>query len=116
MDNPIVLGAILGAVAGVAVTLVRKGKAISSEDARRLVQEGATLVDVRSPSEFSSGHLPGAVNIPVSELTKRSDEIGKTDTPVVLYCRSGARSSRAKKLLAAAGFSAVHDLGPMHRW
>ncbi len=43
-------------------------------------------------------------------------ELGRKDRPIVLYCHSGNRSGRAKRLLQGAGFTSVHDLGPMSRW
>lgn len=83
--------------------------------ARRLVSEGALLIDVRTGMEYRQGHLDGAINIPVDELNRRSDEVPR-DRPVVLYCRSGARSSRAARMLLGEGITDVHDLGPMTAW
>lgn len=83
--------------------------------ARALVAEGATLLDVRSAGEFGIGHLPGAINIPVEQLPHRAGEID-ADRPVVLYCRSGARSARAARTLIAHGLERVHDLGGIGRW
>jgi rhodanese-related sulfurtransferase len=74
---------------------------IRGEEARRLV---------------SSGHLPGAGSVPVQELDRRMDEVGPRTRPVVVYCRSGMRSARAARMLRAAGFTAVRDLGAMRRW
>jgi len=85
-------------------------------EARRLVAGGARLVDVRSPEEFADGHLDGAVNIPVGQLEARLTEVGPKDVPVVVYCRSGHRASRARELLLAAGFKEVHNLGPKSYW
>ena len=96
--------------------LFRQGGDTSGAQARELVQAGARLVDVRTPAEFASGHLPGAINIPVQELGDRLAELQPKDTPVVLYCRSGRRSSSAARTLKSAGFAAVHDLGSMGRW
>ncbi len=84
--------------------------------ARELVAGGAALIDVRSPGEFASGHIEGAKNIPVGEIGARTSEVGAKDAPVVVYCRSGARSGSAKSTLEAAGFTQVHDLGAMSRW
>ena len=89
---------------------------VSGAEARRLVASGARLVDVRTEGEFAAGHVPGAVNIPVQELGRRVGELEPKDRPVVLYCRSGSRSSRAAHMLRSAGFSHVHDLGGMSRW
>lgn len=88
----------------------------SPAEARRHVEAGALLVDVRSPEEFASGHLPGAVNIPVEELPKRLEELGSPEEPLVIYCRSGMRSSRAERLLKERGFQRIVNLGPMSAW
>ncbi|RKH71582.1 rhodanese-like domain-containing protein [Corallococcus aberystwythensis] len=85
-------------------------------EAHQRVEAGATLVDVRTPEEFAAGHLPGAVNIPVDELPQRLAELGSPEKPLVLYCRSGARSSRAELLLKERGFQDVFNLGPMSAW
>jgi phage shock protein E len=82
---------------------------------KSLVADGAQLLDVRTPGEFSAGALPGAVNIPVSELEARLDEVSR-DRAVIVYCRSGARSGRASNTLQSAGFAQVHDLGAMAAW
>jgi len=47
---------------------------VSSEEAHRLVAEGSVLVDVRAPREFAAGHLPGAINFPVDEVKRRTEE------------------------------------------
>lgn len=82
--------------------------------ARELVTSGALLVDVRTPGEFESGHLDGAVNIPIASLESRLAEIPR-NKPVVVYCAAGSRSSRAAGILDAAGYQ-VSNLGPMARW
>ena len=83
--------------------------------ARKLVADGAQLLDVRTGVEFRQGHLDGALNIPVDQLNRRMDEVAR-DRPVVIYCRSGARSSRAARMLQGEGITDVHDLGPMTAW
>ncbi|MCS6915911.1 MAG: rhodanese-like domain-containing protein [Myxococcales bacterium] len=89
---------------------------MTGSEARRLVSAGALLVDVRTPEEWASGHLKGAINIPLQELEQRLAELGSRDRSIVLYCHSGNRSSQARRLLERAGFSAVYDLGAMSRW
>ncbi|TQF15109.1 rhodanese-like domain-containing protein [Myxococcus llanfairpwllgwyngyllgogerychwyrndrobwllllantysiliogogogochensis] len=86
------------------------------DEAHRWVDAGATLVDVRTPEEFAAGHLPGAVNIPVDDLSQRLQELGPPENPLVIYCRSGGRSARAEKLLKEQGFQQVLNLGPMSTW
>jgi glyoxylase-like metal-dependent hydrolase (beta-lactamase superfamily II)/rhodanese-related sulfurtransferase len=76
------------------------------------------IVDVREPDEFNGalGHVPGAVLIPLGGLQQRSSELKKTD-PVVVVCRSGARSAQASVMLGKAGFDKVANLaGGMLRW
>lgn len=109
---------VAAAVMVAAFILISRANRTSSEDAHRLVQEeGARLVDVRTSVEFSQGHLPGAKNLPVSDLAGLAKALGDDkDAPVVLYCRSGARSGRAKRFLEKEGFTAVYDLGPMSAW
>lgn len=85
-------------------------------DARALVNDGARLVDVRTPEEFSRGHIEGAVNIPVSDIEARVGELGDKQGSIVLYCRSGARSAKAKALLESKGFARVVNMGAMSSW
>ncbi|MFZ5440125.1 MAG: rhodanese-like domain-containing protein [Myxococcota bacterium] len=82
---------------------------------RKLVEQGALLLDVRTPAEFVSGHVPSALNIPVQELPQRIREVGPTTRPVVVYCRSGGRSAAATQILKQAGYQ-VKDIGPMTAW
>lgn len=89
---------------------------VSGEDARALVRGGALLLDVRSPEEFAAGHLDGAVNIPVDALEARLDEVGSKERAVVVYCRSGMRSRRARALLLERGWVKVENLGGMGNW
>lgn len=89
---------------------------IDPTKARSLIDAGAALIDVRSPAEFASGHLPGALNLPVGELKTRIADIGSKERPVVVYCASGMRSASAASVLRQSGFREVHDLGSMARW
>lgn len=73
------------------------------------------LIDVRTPEEFASGHIEGAVNIPVEALAGRLSEV-PSGQPIVLYCRSGNRSATAARMLADAGYTAIYDLGGVQRW
>lgn len=93
------------------------GSASELADAQALVRSGALLLDVRTPAEFASGHAPGAVNLPVQELESKWSTLAvAADRPVVVYCRSGARSARAKAWLEAHGVKRVVDIGPMPDW
>jgi rhodanese-related sulfurtransferase len=92
----------------------RMGKT-SSADARKLVEQGALLVDVRSPGEFAGGHLDGAINVPVDTIGARAAELVKKGKKIVVYCASGMRSGSAASALKRAG-AEVFDLGAMSRW
>lgn len=105
------------AIAAVAFLIVNQTGKAKSQDVHQLVANGALLLDVRTPGEFGSGHLDGAKNIPVGQLPQRIGDVDRDkDEDIVVYCRSGGRSSRAKRILEKEGFTAVHDLGAMSRW
>lgn len=87
----------------------------SGAEARRLVAQGALLVDVRSRGEFAERPVPGAVNVPIDELQRRARELGPPDRPVVVYCHTGARAAAAKLMLERAGFRRVHNVGSIGR-
>jgi rhodanese-related sulfurtransferase len=87
----------------------------SKHNGRELVASGALLLDVRTPEEFRDRHLDGAVNIPVQELAGRVRELGAKERPIVVYCRSGARSASAATLMKSAGYDVV-DVGGMGNW
>jgi rhodanese-related sulfurtransferase len=87
-----------------------------SEKARKLVAEGAVLLDVRTPDEFRQGHPEPARNIPVQELAQRMGEIGPPGTKVVVYCAAGGRSAMAVGLLTRSGYTDVFDLKSVTYW
>lgn len=72
----------------------------------------AVWVDVRTPWEFARGHLPGAVNIPLSEIGQRIGSVTvDKNTPLILYCHSGRRSGAAQKILWDLGYTRVENKG-----
>jgi rhodanese-related sulfurtransferase len=75
-----------------------------------LKKEGALFIDVRSQSEFASGHAPGTINIPLQELKKRINEIPKK-IPIVICCASGTRRGMAKMTLKKIGYTQVYNIG-----
>lgn len=114
MNAKIALGLLAAVVA--ALLLFRSRGDVTAADAHRLVEHGALLLDVRTPEEFRAGHIEGAINIPVQVLEQRMAELGAHERDIVVYCRSGNRSGRAKQMLHAAGYTSIHDLGPMSAW
>jgi rhodanese-related sulfurtransferase len=79
---------------------------VSREEAQKLIEAGAQLVDVRAEHEWGAGRIGGAKHVPLAELAERTGEIDK-ERPVVLYCRGGNRSTMAAEALAAAGYDAA---------
>ncbi|MCL6523211.1 MAG: rhodanese-like domain-containing protein [Thermoflavifilum sp.] len=67
--------------------------------------EKITIIDVRTPQEFSAGHVDGSINIPLQEITQRIDEIKRLPQPIVLCCASGNRSARAQMILQNFGIA-----------
>ena len=78
-------------------------------EVRRLVEEGAYIVDVREVGEFVRGHLNGAHNVPLSQLRQRMEEIPR-DIPVYLHCRSSQRSYYALCALRGNGWTNVRNI------
>lgn len=74
------------------------------------INNGAYLVDVRTPAEFSGGSVKGAVNIPLSNLQSQMKKF-KGKKNIVVFCRSGARSGQAKRILEQRGFENVINGG-----
>jgi len=77
--------------------------------------EGGQLIDVRSAVEFNQGSLDGAVNMPVESFQYLKDDIDSTK-PVLLYCRTGARSGMVKNYLDQLGFDQVHNIGGLRQF
>ena len=72
-------------------------------------------MDVREPAEYREGHIPGAVNIPMGQLTSRLTELDQQQ-PVYVVCASGNRSSAMTEVLTAAGFDAINVAGGTSAW
>jgi rhodanese-related sulfurtransferase len=82
---------------------------MSCDELRALLEEGAQIVDVRTPMEFYQGAVPGAVNLPVQAI-QQAPGVLDTGRPVIVYCRTGQRSAFAKAWLENLGFHRVVDL------
>lgn len=80
--------------------------------ARQLVSQGAQLVDVRTPQEYADGSAEGAVNIPLQQIMRATNELDLAK-PVVLFCASGGRSTQASVMLQGLGFSQIHNAGSL---
>jgi rhodanese-related sulfurtransferase len=76
-----------------------------------MLEAGAIIVDVRSPSEFNSSHNPKSINIPLDQVNSKSNQLDK-NKPIILCCASGTRSGIAVGLLKKNGFKNVINAGP----
>lgn len=88
---------------------------VAAEEGRRLVSDGAVLLDVRESAEWNAGHAPQATHLPISRL----GEVGRkvpSHKKVVVVCRSGNRSGHVTKALINQGYDAVNLRGGMHAW
>ena len=76
-----------------------------------LVKNGATILDVRSKSEYASGHVKGSINISVDTLRNNLEKLRDKNKPIITCCASGMRSASAKSILAANGYTQVYNGG-----
>jgi rhodanese-related sulfurtransferase len=88
---------------------------VAPQEGASLVDDGAVLLDVREPEEWSAGHAPRAIHMPLGELEASLETID-TDVRVVVVCRSGHRSSMATAFLRAMDRDAVNLDGGMQAW
>ncbi len=81
-------------------------------------KQQAVILDVREDSEWQAQHIPGAIHIPLGQLSERLSELKQyKDSPIIAQCRSGRRSAQASDVLKSAGFSKVYNLdGGLIAW
>lgn len=79
--------------------------------AKELLANGAVIVDVRTPQEFTGGNVKGSKNIPLAELDSNVEKIKSWNKPVVLCCASGMRSGQATRILKSAGVECTNGGG-----
>ena len=93
---------------------------ITAQEAKELMdtQTGYIILDTRTQEEYDSGHIKGAVLLPVDAITEGSAQevIPAKDTQVLVYCRSGNRSVTASKALAQLGYTEVYEFGGINTW
>lgn len=87
------------------------GSIAPAEKIKKWADMGALIVDVRTPPEYAAGNIPGSVNIPLGDIESRIDEFGKKDGYIIVYCRSGNRSGKAKEFLESRGYRNVINGG-----
>lgn len=90
---------------------------ITPQEGKGMIEQKITLVDVREPSEYSAGHIPSAILIPLGTIDERvTEQLPDKDAPVIVYCRSGVRSRKAAMKLIDLGYKDVRDMGGILDW
>lgn len=89
---------------------IKKALGMKEINYSNLLQNGAQIIDVRTPEEFRTGHIKGSINVPLQELSNNLFKI-KKEKPVLTCCASGIRSAAAKQFLKANGFNEVYNGG-----
>ena len=116
METSTLIISCTGVVALVLVlrTFLANRSRLSKDQMMTLIDQGAMILDVRTPQEFAQGHAPGSRNIPLDRLANHLDELDRSKH-LLVCCASGARSAAAKAMLDKAGFAMVDNAGPWQR-
>ena len=104
---------------GETTTIENTYQQISQQEAKEMMDNQKVIIlDVREQEEYDSGHIPGAVLLPVGTITKDTAAavIPKKDDAVLVYCRSGNRSKTASKTLVELGYTSVYEFGGINTW
>ena len=118
------IGIIGGADGPTAILVSEKGdkamyEQITPEEAKKIMDSGEEhiILDTREQDEFDSGHIPGAILIPYTEIENKAEEtLPNKDTLILVYCRSGRRSKIAAESLAKIGYTNVKEFGGIIDW
>jgi phage shock protein E len=99
-----------------ALAVMRRKGQISTKEATELARHGAIVIDVRSPEEYSAGHLSQALNMPLDEIASLLPaRVRDKSRVILLHCKTGLRSKKAKTLLDRQGYANVFDMGSYER-
>ena len=92
---------------------------ITQEEAKEMMDtQEVIILDVREQDEYDSGHIPGAVLLPVGTIDENTaaEVIPEKDSTVLVYCRSGNRSKTASSTLAELGYTSIYEFGGISTW
>ena len=92
---------------------------ISQEEAKEMMDtQDVIILDVREQDEYDSGHIPGAILLPVGTIDEETaaEVIPEKDSTVLVYCRSGNRSKTASSALAELGYTNIYEFGGINTW
>jgi len=104
-------------ISGLAYYTFSGPQLITSAKAKKLVAEGASVIDVRTSTEFKTGHFPGAIHMPVSKMPTNPKRIPRKlfSGPVVVYCNTGQRARYAAEQLQSLGLKDVYYIAGTYR-
>ena len=92
-------------------------RVITCSQKDELVKDGAILIDVRTAQEYAEGNLEGSINLTVDTISINIEKlVPDKNATIVVYCRSGNRSSQAATKLKDLGYTNVYDLGSINNW
>lgn len=93
-------------------------KIITSVVAKQMMnEENNLIIDVRNPNEYKEGHIKNAVILPLNDIKAKANLVLKDkDQTILVYCRSGARSAQAAKILSDLGYTNVYNFGGILNW
>ena len=109
----------LALLAGCGGDQMEQYQQITQAQAYQMMQEQQVLIlDVREQYEFDAGHIPGAVLLPLGDISEATAArtIGSKDAVVLVYCRSGNRSKQAARILAQLGYTGIYEFGGITTW
>ena len=89
---------------------------VKPDEAMDMLRSGASLLDVRDNAEWNAGHAPGAIHVPVKNVTDQAPKRIPKGRPVIVTCRTGARSRGATRILREKGIDAYNLSGGMSAW
>lgn len=120
-NHPFLVGSLVLIIVLVIVNEIRLkagGPELAPADAVRLINDGATVLDVRPAEQYANGHIVGARSVPLGQLGGKLDGLAKKkDRPLLVYCELGNQSAKAAATLRQAGFSQVlHLKGGVVAW
>ena len=118
------IGIIGGADGPTSIIVAEKGEKamyeqITAEEAKKIMDSGEEhiILDTREQDEFDSGHIPGAILIPYTEIENKAEEmLPDKDKLILVYCRSGRRSKIAAEALSKLGYTNVKEFGGIIDW
>lgn len=87
------------------------GSIAPGQTIKEWADRGALIVDVRTPAEYAAGNIPGSINIPLQDIQGRLNEFGSKEGYIIVYCRTGSRSGKAKTFLESQGYRNVINGG-----